>query len=55
MVYNHSSDIDIKNFLNLYGKCTAKPFSFLDIDTTQIMLQFQKIPFRTNIKTNHDN
>ena len=30
MVYNHSSDIDIKNFMNLCGKCTAKPFSFLD-------------------------
>ena len=24
---NHSSDIDIKNFINLYKKCTAKSYS----------------------------
>ena len=29
---NHSSDIDIKNFMNLYKKCPAKPFLFLVID-----------------------
>ena len=45
MVYNHSSDIDIKNFLNLYGKCTAKPFSFLDTDATQIMLHISENTF----------
>ena len=32
--FNHSSDIDFKDFLNFYKKCTAKPFSFLVIDTT---------------------
>ena len=26
--YNHSSCIDFKNFLNLYRKCTAKPYLF---------------------------
>ena len=31
-VFNHSSDIDYKNFMNLYKKCTAKPYSFLVID-----------------------
>ena len=32
--FNHSSDIDFKNFMNLYQKCTAKPYSFLVIDAT---------------------
>ena len=31
IAYNHSSDID---FMNLYKKCTAKPYSFLVIDVT---------------------
>ena len=25
---NHSSDIDFKNVMNLYKKCTAKSYSF---------------------------
>ena len=32
IAFNHSSDIDLKNFMNLYKKCTAKAFSFLVID-----------------------
>ena len=32
--FNHSSDIDIQDFMNLYKKCTAKPYSFLVIYTT---------------------
>ena len=31
---NHSSYIDFKYFMNLYKKCTAKPYSFLVIATT---------------------
>ena len=31
---NHSSDIDFKDFLKIYKKCTAKPNSFLINDTT---------------------
>ena len=31
---NHTSDIDFKDFMNLYKKCNAKPYSFLVIDTT---------------------
>ena len=31
---NHSSDIDFEDFMNLYKKCTPKPYSFLIIDTT---------------------
>ena len=25
---NHSSDIEFKDFMNLYKKCTAKPYSY---------------------------
>ena len=34
IVFNYSSDIDCKDFISLYKKCTAKPYSFLVIDTT---------------------
>ena len=32
--FNHSSDIDVRDFINLNKKCTAKPYSFLVIDAT---------------------
>ena len=31
---NHSSDIDFKDFMKIYKKCSAKPYSFLVNDTT---------------------
>ena len=31
---NHASDIDFKDFMNLYKICNAKPHSFLVIDAT---------------------
>ena len=31
---NHSSDIDFKDFVKIYKKCTAEPYSFLVDDTT---------------------
>ena len=31
---NHSSDIDSKDFIKIYKKCTAKPYSFSAVDTT---------------------
>ena len=34
IVFNHSSDIDSRDFMNLYKTRTAKPYSFLVIDTT---------------------
>ena len=34
IAFNHTSDIGFKDFLNLRKKCTAKPYSFLVIDTT---------------------
>ena len=44
--------------MNLYKKCTAKPYSFLVIDATLASHNpstFQKESFRKEIKTNHDN
>ena len=31
---NHSSDINFKDFMNIYKKCTTEPYSFLVNDTT---------------------
>ena len=42
---NHSSDIDFKDFMKIYKKCTAKPYSFLAIDITlssDNLLRFRK-------------
>ena len=42
---NHSSDICTKNFIDIYRKCTDKPYSFLVNDTTLSSddpLQFRK-------------
>ena len=29
---NYSADVDFQDFMHLYKKCTAKPYSFLVID-----------------------
>ena len=45
IVPNHSSDIDSKNFMNLYKKCIEKPYSFLVTDVTLAsdnLLHFRK-------------
>ena len=44
---NHSSDIDFKYFINLYKKCTAKPYSFLVIDAT--LASDNPLRFRKNL------
>ena len=31
---NHSAEIDYKDFMKIYRKCTSEPYSFLTIDTT---------------------
>ena len=36
------SDIDSEDFMNLYQKFTAKPYSYLVIDTTLTEIMFQK-------------
>ena len=43
--FNHSSDIDFQDFMNLYKRCTEKPYSFLVIDATRAsdnLLGFRK-------------
>ena len=45
---NHSSDINTKDFANIYKKCTSEPYSFLVDDTTfpsNNPLRFRKKPF----------
>ena len=32
--FNHSSNTEFKEFMNLYKKCTAKPYYFLVINAT---------------------
>ena len=33
---NHSADIDYKDFMKIYRKCTSEPYSFLTIYSTDI-------------------
>ena len=54
---NHSSDINTKDFANIYRKYTADPCSFSVNDTTLASnnpLRFRKILFKIYNK-NHDN
>ena len=53
---NHSSDINTKDFTNIYRKYTAEPYSFLVNDTTLASnnpLRFRKLISKYN--KNHDN
>ena len=54
---NHSSDINTKDFPNIYRKCTVEPYSFLVNDTTFASnnpLRFRKHLFNIYNK-NHGN
>ena len=53
IAYNNSSDIDFKDFMNLYKKSTAKPFSFLVIDA--ILASDNPSHFRNNFQKEHKN
>ena len=44
---NHSSDINTKNFANIYKKCTSTPYSFLVNDTT--LASDDPLRFRKNL------
>ena len=44
---NHSSDIDFKDFIKIYKKCTDKPYSFLVNDTT--LASDNPLRFRKNL------
>ena len=45
--FNHSSDIEFQDLLNLYKMCTAKPFFVLVIDTT--LASDNSLRFRKNL------
>ena len=44
---NHSSDIRTEDLINIYRKCTGKPYSFLVIDTT--LASDNPLRFRKNL------
>ena len=44
---NHSADIDFKDFVNIYKKCTDKPYSFLVNDIT--LASDNHLRFRKNL------
>ena len=44
---NHSADIDYKDFMKIYRKCTNEPYSFLTINTT--LPANQSLGFRKNL------
>ena len=44
---SHLSDIDFKDFVNIYKKCTDEPYSFLVNDTT--LASNDPLPFRKNL------
>ena len=48
VVYNHSLNIDFRNFMNIYKKWTAKPYSFWVIDAT--LASYNSSHFRKNLK-----
>ena len=48
IAFNHSSDTVFQDFMNLYKKCTAKPYYFLVIDTTLTL--DNPLRFRNNLE-----
>ena len=53
---NHSSDIDFKDFIKIYKKCTAESYSFLVNDTTlpsDNPLRFRKNLLKINFSNKH--
>ena len=44
---NHSSDINSKDFIKIYKKCTAEPYSFLVNDVT--LASDNLLRFRRNL------
>ena len=49
---NHSSDINTKDFIEIYRKCTDKSYSFLVIDTTLPSNNLSR--FRKNLSITND-
>ena len=48
---NHSSDIDLKDFIKVYKKCTPEPYFFLVSDTT--LPSDNSLRFRQNFKSKY--
>ena len=44
---NHSSDVDYKDFMKIYKKCTTQPYSFLVTDIT--LPSNNTLSFRKNL------
>ena len=44
---NHSSDTEFKDFMKIYKKCTAEPYSFLNNDKT--LPSYDPLRFRKNL------
>ena len=54
---NHLSDINAKDFVNIYRKCTAEPYLFLNNDTTHASnnpLRFRKNLFNIYNKSHYN-
>ena len=49
---NHSSDINNKDFIEIYRKCADKPYSFLVFDTT--LPSNNLLKFRKNFNITND-
>ena len=47
IILNHSSDIDFKDFVKIYKKCTDDPYSFLVNDT--MLSSDNPLRFRKNL------
>ena len=47
IAFNHSADIDCKDFMKIYRECTKEPYSFLTIDTT--LSSSNPLRFRENL------
>ena len=47
IAFNHSADIDCKDFMKIYRECTKEPYSFLTVDTT--LSSSNPLRFRKNL------
>ena len=45
--FNHSLDINFRDFMNIYKKCTPKPYSYLLVDITYA--SDNRLRFRKNL------
>ena len=56
--FDHLSDIDSRDFINIYQECTAKSYLFLVTDTSLVsnnLLHLRRKTIRKNIKNSHVN